>query len=383
MNYDSKVFEIKYAQDSRNQYDGGKSGTAWHTLTRGYLMSRCPIVKQLLQWAEDFKKETVTAQHVEALWYYMDEDPSVVNHLLWAFFNVNLTAAAREIFCNVEDFNGLEVWRRIVLKINHKGERRRDELFDLVQHPKGTDKCEEVAAVMEDWDTNQRVFVEAGGDPLRDAEKDRILKKIVPGILVNELILREFRDWAETKDWVMEKARLLAVHTSKGTKPLNVVEPEDVDINALAEMELEEAVNSLGEKATPEILMAIVNKRQERRGGRWQRTKGSGKGTGKGKGEQETREPYKPPLTKDGKPLCANCCETGHSKTECKQPPIDKAKRVCFACKKPGHTSANCPTKSDVRNLESEDEGAAALMVEAKFVYSANSFEALAPRLRR
>ena len=52
---------------------------------------------------------------------------------------------------------------------------------------------------------------------------------------------------------------------------------------------------------------------------------------------------------------------------------------MCFACKKPGRTSANCPTKSDVRNLESEDEGAAALMVEAKFVYSANSFEALAP----
>ena len=119
---DSKTFETKVAQDSRNQFDGGKTGAHWKTITRGYFMSRCPMTKFLLRWAEDFKKNTILPEHVFALKPFMDEDPMVIDHLLWAYFNLNLTGQAREIFCNVGDFQGLEVWRRVSMKINDKGE---------------------------------------------------------------------------------------------------------------------------------------------------------------------------------------------------------------------------------------------------------------------
>ena len=166
--FDSKVFETKYAQDTRNQFDGGKTGASWRTLIRGYIMSRCPIAKYLLQWAEDFKKEKITMEHVQNLDPIMGENPMITDHLLWAFFNVNLVGVAREIFCNVGDFQGLEVWRRINMKINDKGEKTRDELSEKIQNPKGTHKCEETAQVLGKWDTNQRLFMEAGGLALRD-----------------------------------------------------------------------------------------------------------------------------------------------------------------------------------------------------------------------
>ena len=66
-------------------------------------------------------------------------------------FNSNLVGAAREIFSNVRDPQGFEVWRRVMLNINRTGERRRDELSDLIQRPKGVNKCEEVANIIQDW----------------------------------------------------------------------------------------------------------------------------------------------------------------------------------------------------------------------------------------
>ena len=53
---------------------------------------------------------------------------------------------------------GLEVWRRI-LKINDRGERRRNGLAEPINNPKAADKCENVAKVLDDWDTNQRLEV--------------------------------------------------------------------------------------------------------------------------------------------------------------------------------------------------------------------------------
>ena len=153
-------------------------------------MGRLPICKQMLQWAEDFKNIEIKPEDVQKWAGVMEENPLIVSHLLWAFFNVNLVGEAREIFCNVEDSNGFEVWRRVSNRINDRGERRRDELYELIHHPRATTKCEEVAKVLEEWDTNQRLFREAaGGEYLRDEEKRRIVKKIIPELIANQLIL--------------------------------------------------------------------------------------------------------------------------------------------------------------------------------------------------
>ena len=115
-------------------------------------MSKVPIVKQLLQWAEDFRKSVITTEHVDMLEPFMDESPRVVNHLIWGYLALNLTGLAHDIFANVEEFNGLEVWRRLVQKIDDRSERRRDELKDAIEKPKGASKFEDVGQVIENWD---------------------------------------------------------------------------------------------------------------------------------------------------------------------------------------------------------------------------------------
>ena len=59
LKYDSKVFETKFAQESKNQFDGGKGGEAWKVLIRGYLLGKIPMMKYVLKWAEDSKSVEV------------------------------------------------------------------------------------------------------------------------------------------------------------------------------------------------------------------------------------------------------------------------------------------------------------------------------------
>ena len=61
---DSKLLETKVAQDKALQYDGGKSGSSWRPQIKKCFMSKIPILKHLLEWAEDFKKDRISMQHV-------------------------------------------------------------------------------------------------------------------------------------------------------------------------------------------------------------------------------------------------------------------------------------------------------------------------------
>ena len=150
----SSVFEIKFAQSNENKFDGEKDGENWQRKIRNYLCGRLPVMKPPLEWAEAFGKTEITQKDVEGLRCLLDEDPVVINHLLWAFFNVNLTGWAQEMYGNVSDFQGLEVWRRMAQKVNIWGDKRRDELAEALSNPKGAHKPEELAKALEAWDTN-------------------------------------------------------------------------------------------------------------------------------------------------------------------------------------------------------------------------------------
>ena len=133
--------------EARHQFDGSeKTGEGWRGKIRDFLVGRIQVIKWLLKWADDFNTEVVTRAHVESLKPYMDEDRTVINHLLWAFLSVNLTGAAREIFGNAPDSNGLEVWRRIYKHIFLRNEQRRDELYGMIHNPRSAKNAADVAA---------------------------------------------------------------------------------------------------------------------------------------------------------------------------------------------------------------------------------------------
>ena len=268
-------------------------------------------------------------------------------------------SVAKEIFDNVDMYQGLEVWRKITQRINVWGERRRDELAEIVNSSKFIGKVEDMAKVLEAWDTSHRHYVAVGGRALMDEDRLRILKKIVPQVFLNDLITKDFHDWPVAKEWVLEMSRRLAMH-GRPSKLLHLAEAEGAGDAA---QQLGEALALLGEGATTEEILAVVASKRP-----WLKRKppgaaGSARPPPGGAGSAATARPS--PTTKDGRKLCSNCGETGHDKTACKQPKTDFSKRVCWACKKPGHSSSQCPTKADVRILQEEgDEEPAAFMLE-------------------
>ena len=87
---------MKFSQQASNQIDGNKNGASWRLSTKNHLCCRVSIVLDMLKWAEDSGKISISHATVAALDPFMDEDPAIIDHLLLAFFNCKLTGLARE-----------------------------------------------------------------------------------------------------------------------------------------------------------------------------------------------------------------------------------------------------------------------------------------------
>ena len=87
-----------------------------------------------------------------------------------------------------------------------------------------------------------------------DDDRFRILRKIAPRDLLNDLSKFDFKDWHAAKEWTLEMSRRLAVH-GRPSKPLHLAEAEDAGDTA---QELGQALALLGEGATAEELFAVV-----------------------------------------------------------------------------------------------------------------------------
>ena len=308
MSTQSKVFDMKYAFNGKNKFDGEKDGEHWKGKTKNYMCGLIPAVKPLLEWAESFGKTPISQVDVERLRHpNIEEDPVIISHLMCNYFKANLIGAAKEIYDNVEMYQGFEVWRRISLKINVWGERRRDELAEIVNNPKSTGKVEDMAKVLEAWDTSHRYYVAVGGRPLQEDDRLRILKKIVPQIILNELIARDFHDWPTAKEWVLEMSRRIAMHGRSG-KPLHLAEAEGIDPLA-----------SLADDATTDEILAVINSK-------WSRVKNTQRTIGAaGTGRPPPRAAGAAGATAGaGRPSLTT--KDGHTKDTCKQPKLSSAK---------------------------------------------------------
>ena len=106
---DSKLFEMKFALETRNQFDGNKNGTHWKRIVSGYFIGQYPKMFDILNWAEQQRNSTITTELAQSLQPWVDDDILIISHLMWGFLNVNLTDSAFEIFSNVPISNGLDV----------------------------------------------------------------------------------------------------------------------------------------------------------------------------------------------------------------------------------------------------------------------------------
>ena len=310
--FDSEVLDVKYAMDIRHQYDGNeKAGEQWKTGTKIFLIGRIMILKEMLKWAEDHDNTMVTAEATQSLQVHMAEDPTVVSHLLWAYLGVNLTGAAREIYGNVEQGNGLEVWRRINKHIFSKNEQRRAELYQHVHNPRAAAKPSDVASALEEWDTSQRLYREVGGKDLNGDDLKEIVMRLLPWSVKKDLIskLNDFATWDGLKNHIKEHARVLMIHFPKAGVGLNNVDDDVVEPLSEAfwastdELEFEAAVEAMGSSRSADAIMALVERRRKPGWKPRPAKKGGGKGEGKGDGGKSS--------SNGKKMLCANCLKPG------------------------------------------------------------------------
>ena len=109
-----------------------------------------------------------------------------------------------------------------------RSEKRQDELYSKIHAPRVATSLADVPGAFEEWDTNQRLYREIGGVPLREDELRNLAFKMVPGVIREQLIfkLRELHAWDDVKEWVREHARLLVVHGR--SSPANGLELKDL-----------------------------------------------------------------------------------------------------------------------------------------------------------
>ena len=291
--------------ESKNQYDGNeKSGESWRRNTRIFLTGRIQPLKYLLKWAEDRGSNVISEADVLGLRPFMDEDPVVLNHLVWAYFGVNLTGAAKEIFGNVDDSNGIEVYRRLHTHIFARNEHRRGELYMAIHNPRSVAKAADIPGALEEWETTQRLHREVGGAPLQDETLKELALKILPWEIKRELITKrsDGSSWASMKESIKEHARVLVMYGGPGNAGLHnllaekdVSELDEVFWATTDDMAFEDAVEAMGDKANSDTILALVTRRKAPA---WKGRKPTSPAQGDGakKDEREKR-----PM------LCANC----------------------------------------------------------------------------
>ena len=65
---DRSLFDDKVMLASEYQWDGMKGGAAWKSRVERYFISKTPVLRELLEWAEAQDAETISeAQVIEAI----------------------------------------------------------------------------------------------------------------------------------------------------------------------------------------------------------------------------------------------------------------------------------------------------------------------------
>jgi len=105
------IFSDKIATAKENTFDGEHRGAAWRLNVRPYLISKAPVIEQILDYIEEREDQ---AAAVDDVVHYSGIHPNVVRHLyseLWSFLTVNLQGTARIWINNSKSLEGFEVWR--------------------------------------------------------------------------------------------------------------------------------------------------------------------------------------------------------------------------------------------------------------------------------
>ncbi len=350
---DRSVFDEKLALQDEYKFNGSKGGTAWKGKVERHFISRSPILRQVLEWAESCELEEITvAKFRQAVGVHLTEDQVLtVNAALWGFLSAAVSGTAETMFKRADTLNGLDAWRILVRYIDHGRSIRLETLRREVKmlHMKPISSLEKVEEGIAEWENVLNEYLLAGGTAQEDSELKSDLLAVLPGELRETLLWRStdessfqiFRDHVLTQSAkILMNRKKLPIHAI--AEQLDTVDGNEDDLEGITINSMEDllaAVQRFGTINSMEDLVAAVQ-RFGRNGQFRNRNRGNESGGGANNNRNRGRE--EAPKTQPRR--CVNCGKTHPGR--CTQAPVDPSKRPCWGCGEAGHVKSRCPKLS-------------------------------------
>ena len=104
------------------KFDGVRGGVAWKAQVDFYMSSRCPLIMEMLKWAEKHGEHIVNDENLAACVAGSGLDLSrqeFVQTAIWGFLSGCVRGAALTMFKAADSSNGLDAWRRVIRMIDN------------------------------------------------------------------------------------------------------------------------------------------------------------------------------------------------------------------------------------------------------------------------
>ncbi len=346
---DRNLFDDKLTLQDKYRFNGLKGGVAWKGKVERYFISKAPVLKDILEWAEKENLDVVTVEMFkQAVGIKMTEEQVLmVNASIWGFLSGALEGTAETMFKRAESLNGLDAWRRMARYIDHGRAIRLETLRREVKtlHLNPIKNLESVEEGIANFENTIHEYEQAGGTPFQDLELKSDLLAILPSDLRENLLWQATDDdpdkgtFPRFRDMVLTQAAKILMNRRR--LPIHAVDIGEIStmeglIAAFSRLNRndDDDESDIGEISTVEGLIAAFNRLN--RNGR----AGGGGGGVKGTIKQAPRagDPPRRPRR------CANCGKE-HAALKCPEPPVAVSDRKCWVCEKKGHIGRDCPDK--------------------------------------
>ena len=212
------LYDEKYVLSGKGTYNG-KAPQSWLQDVRDYLAGRSSDLDLILAWAEAQTSEIATVpncgMHDFPMFDQIPVEPKELSRQLWAFLGPLIAADPNKVssFKNVERHNGFEAWRQIAMPINEDKILILQELLPLITNPKAASDINHYDDAVRDWNTNLRLFKEAGGEkPTGDAERLAFTKPLPPDVAAHVTLhmdLPQFKNFEELRKFTDKYVKVM------------------------------------------------------------------------------------------------------------------------------------------------------------------------------
>ncbi len=336
---DRAILDEKLALQDDYRFNGTKGGLAWKGKVERHFISRAPVLKEILEWAEACELQEIDqVTFAKAVVRKLDDEQALVlNAALWGFLSAAVSGTAETIFKGAGSLNGIDVWRRLARFIDHGKALRLETLRREVKmlHTKPISSLDKVEEGVAEWENVYREYKLAGGTMPEDPEMKADLLAVLPGELRETLLWKTTEEdvsYQQFRNHVLTQAGRVLMNRKK--LPIHALDVDDLggdgDENGFADIIA--AIQKLQQDGCDADLVAAIQRFQRGGGGRFQRRSPGG-------------APSPPPRPAEDRPprKCPNCGKTHAGR--CTAAPVSPADRPCWTCGKKGHVSRNCPDK--------------------------------------